>query len=484
MRIVIDMQGAQTQSRLRGIGRYTLAFARAVILQRKEHEVHLVLNGLLEDSIESIREGFSDILPQEQIHIWTAPGPVQLIHPQNAQRLGAAEVLREAFIKALAPDIVHITSLFEGYVGDAVTSVGEYDRHSRVSVTLYDLIPLLNREEYLSDNPRYEQYYLSKVECLRRAAINLAISDFSRAEAANLLGLEDQRIVSKSSAADSQFQTLKEIEESGSQMLERLGIEQPFVLYTGGSDTRKNLIRLITAFQKLPDALRSRTQLVFAGRMSLDFLHQVKALRHVKDRLVFTDFVTEEELVALYNLCECFVFPSWHEGFGLPVLEAMSCGAVVIAADAASIPEVLGASEALFDPFDIDDIRDRLQSALCDEQFRNRMRAHALVQAKNFSWSETARIAIAAWEGLLATPPIIHHDVAASHREGNSPQDLLTESVPYGQVAVQVVADVTAALKEKNLLPESDEDLLKLAEALHFNLVNLNMISCAGEAAN
>jgi len=107
-----------------------------------------------------------------------------------------------------------------------------------------------------------------------------------------------------------------------------------------------------------------------------------------------------------------------------------------------------------------------------------------LVQAKNFSWSETARIAIAAWEGLLATPPIIHHDVAASHREGNSPQDLLTESVPYGQVAVQVVADVTAALKEKNLLPESDEDLLKLAEALHFNLVNLNMISCAGEAAN
>ena len=134
MRIVLDMQGAQTQSRLRGIGRYTLAFARAVVEQSADHEVHLVLNGLLDDSIEPIKRAFEDVLPPEHVHVWAAPEPVQLIHASNALRFGAAEILREAFIEQLAPDVVHITSLFEGYVGDAVTSIGRYDQIGRAHV--------------------------------------------------------------------------------------------------------------------------------------------------------------------------------------------------------------------------------------------------------------------------------------------------------------------------------------------------------------
>ena len=100
-----------------------------------------MLNGLLNDSIESVRETFQDILPADRIHVWSAPGPVQLIHVENAARLAAAEVLREAFIQRLEPDVIHITSLFEGYVNDAVTSVGATS--TPVSITLYDLIPCL-----------------------------------------------------------------------------------------------------------------------------------------------------------------------------------------------------------------------------------------------------------------------------------------------------------------------------------------------------
>ena len=135
--------------------------------------------------------------------------------------------------------------------------------------------------------------------------------------------------------------------------------------------------------------------------MSLDFLREVKSLRQADDQLVFTDFIAEEDLVALYNLCECFVFPSWHEGFGLPILEAMSCGAVVVAANAASVPEVLGEPEALFDPFDVNDMSSKLWLALCDETFRERMREHALRQSKQFSWTATARAAISSWEALV-----------------------------------------------------------------------------------
>ena len=198
-----------------------------------------MLNGLLNDSIESVRETFQDILPADRIHVWSAPGPVQLIHVENAARLAAAEVLREAFIQRLEPDVIHITSLFEGYVGDAVTSVGEYDQHTPVSITLYDLIPMLNRDQYLSNNPRYEEYYMSKAQCLKKAAINLAISDFSRIEAAQLLGIESQFITNKSSAAEPNFRPMVYDEIWIDQTLSRYGISRPFILYTGGSDTKK-----------------------------------------------------------------------------------------------------------------------------------------------------------------------------------------------------------------------------------------------------
>ena len=141
---------------------------------------------------------------------------------------------------------------------------------------------------------------------------------------------------------------------------------RPFILYTGGSNA-KNLVRLIRAYQQLPQSEHQRTQLVFAGRMSLDFLHEVKSLRRADDHSA--DFISEEDLVALYNLCECFV-PSWHEGFGLPVLEAMSCGAVVVAANAATFRRCWGA-EALFD-----DVNDE-QQVVAGVVRRDVSRAHA-----------------------------------------------------------------------------------------------------------
>ena len=469
MRIVLDMQGAQTQSRLRGIGRYTLAFARAVVEESGDHEVHLVLNGLLNDSIESVREAFQDILPADRIHVWSAPGPVQLIHVENAARLAAAEVLREAFIQRLEPDVIHITSLFEGYVGDAVTSVGEYDQHTPVSITLYDLIPMLNRDQYLSNNPRYEEYYMSKAQCLKKAAINLAISDFSRIEAAQLLGIESQFITNKSSAAEPNFRPMVYDEIWIDQTLSRYGISRPFILYTGGSDTRKNLVRLIRAYQRLPQSEYQCTQLVFAGRMSLDFLREVKSLRQADDQLVFTDFIAEEDLVALYNLCECFVFPSWHEGFGLPILEAMSCGAVVVAANAASVPEVLGEPEALFDPFDVNDMSSKLRLALCDETFRERMREHALRQSKQFSWTATARAAISSWEALVNEMGNSQARAASSRGLDQKVEGEVVSKRP-GACGEDVLA-VIEALRERRLLPVEDEALLDLAEALYSNHV-------------
>ena len=131
MRIVIDLQGAQSDSRFRGIGRYTLSFTKALIETSNsdfdhKHEFHLVLNGALIDSVENIRETFRRVIPQEQIHLWYPVIPSSERQSSNTWRRCTNELIREAYIQKLRPDLVHISSFFEGYVDNAVTSISEF----------------------------------------------------------------------------------------------------------------------------------------------------------------------------------------------------------------------------------------------------------------------------------------------------------------------------------------------------------------------
>lgn len=407
MRIVIDMQGAQTESRYRGIGRYTLAFVQAVVRNRGEHEVLLALSGLFTDTIEPIRAAFNDLLPQENIRVWQAIGPVKEKDPGNQSRREVAELMREAFLASLIPDVVHVTSLFEGYVDDAVTSIGKLDRQTPVSVSLYDLIPLLNPDQYLKPNPAYAAYYARKIDGLKKAECFLAISAYTRKEGLDCLGLAPERIVNVSTATGPEFHTQRVDHEEANELRARLNLRNPFVLCTGGADERKNLPRLIEAWSTLPAPLRQRHQLLFAGPMpegSIDeYRRVVRRCGLNEDEVGFSGYVSDDELVLLYNLCKLFVFPSWHEGFGLPALEAMACGAPVIGANTTSLPEVIGLEEALFDPFDIAAIRDKLEAALSDGAFLKRLRAHGAEQAPHFSWDMTAQRAIAAWSASIAT---------------------------------------------------------------------------------
>lgn len=402
MRIVIDMQGAQTESRFRGIGRYTMAFAQAVVRNSGEHEIILALSGLFPDTIETIRTAFDGLLSQQNIRVWHTLGPVQECEVGNNIRREVAEVVREAFLASLQPDIIHICSLFEGFGDDAVTSIGRFDTTTPVSVTLYDLIPLLNASEYLAPNPPYAGYYQHKIEYLKQANQCLAISEFARKEGIAHLSISEDSCINVSTAIDAHFYPQSINDAHANTLYQKFGLTRPFVLYTGGSDQRKNLPRLIEAYAKLPKALRAKNQLLFAGKMGHDYIAHLKGCAQSAglqaDELVFTGYITDEELVQLYNLCQLYVFPSWHEGFGLPALEAMACGAPVIGANTSSLPEVIGLEAALFDPLDVESIATKMQYALEDDVFRDTLRENGLQRAKLFSWDETAKKALAAWK--------------------------------------------------------------------------------------
>jgi glycosyltransferase involved in cell wall biosynthesis len=409
MRIVIDMQGAQTDSRFRGIGRYTVSLAQAIARNRGEHEIILALNGLFPDSIEPIRNAFDGILPQENIRVWYTP---QLDHESSSLKTwrdGVAECIREAFLASLQPDVVHICSVFEGFADDAVISIGKFAPGIPTSVTLHDLIPLLNPQTYLKPHPVYKRHYQSKIEHLKRANLWLAISESSSREGRDALELPANAVVSVSNACDAVFRCLDIAEPEQRRLLAQYGIRRPFILYSGGADQRKNLRRLILAYAQLPKPLREAHQLVLVGKFAD---HEVAKLRRSaksagvhQGQLLFTGYVTDEELAMLYNLCAVFVLPSLHEGFGLPALEAMSCGAAVIGANTTSVPEVIGRQDALFDPYDETDICRKLGQVLGDAAFRAALSAYGLVQAGKFSWDESALKAIAAFEKLYSAGP-------------------------------------------------------------------------------
>lgn len=407
MRIVIDMQGAQTESRFRGIGRYTLSLTKAIIRNKGQHEIILVLNGLFPDTIDPLRAAFNQVLPQENIRVWYAPGPVYEHEHGNTWRHDVAEKVREFFIFSLNPDAVLISSLFEGYADNSVTSVGPFDRQNcllNTFVILYDLIPLVNREFYLKPIPAYEAYYLRKIEFLKRATGCLAISEFSAQEAKKHLNIKDDKIINISTACDSIFHKINIGDDLKSNFLQAFGIKYPFVMYTGGSDDRKNLPNLIKSYAKLPLDIRKKLQLVMVGKISEYDTYELKKIAKstgISDQmLIFTGYVTDNDLVMFYNLCEVFVFPSRYEGFGLPVLEAMSCGAVVIGANTTSIPEVVNCEDSLFDPLDIKSMSEKLLQVLTNDKLRTKLVKHGIEQAQQFSWDKSAILALKRIEDL------------------------------------------------------------------------------------
>lgn len=205
MRIVVDLQGAQSVgSRNRGIGRYSIALAKALVRNKGEHEIILVLNGLFPETIDSIRFDFASLLPQSSILVWTTPGPVSHAGEGNGWRRRSAEFIREAFIAKLAPDMVIVTSLVEGLDDDVVTSIGMLVNDIPTATILYDLIPLIRRKPYL-ENPLIEKWFENKIDHLRRSTLLLAISESSRQEGLDYLGFSDEAVVNISTAADPQF---------------------------------------------------------------------------------------------------------------------------------------------------------------------------------------------------------------------------------------------------------------------------------------
>lgn len=408
MRIVLDLQACQGSNRERGIGRYAMSLAlhiaRLAGTHGREHDLRIVLNNRFSDTIEPIRHAFDGLVPRERITVFDVPAQIAGAGPENGWRMRAAEQVREHYLADLRPDIVHVASLFEGWGDDVATSVGHGPATGgATAVTLYDLIPLVRQQTYLG-NPRMREWYFRKLQSLKSADLLLAISDYSRDEALAELHLPAERVINISSAIDASFGPRTLSGDDTATLRHRYGLLRPFLMYTGGIDHRKNIEGLIQAFAALPSTVRNGHQLAIVCNVGENDRKRLMTLARRSglgnNTLVLTGFVPDADLIALYNLATAFVFPSLHEGFGLPALEAMACGTPVIGSDASSIPEVIGRADALFDPTDEAAMTAKIAQVLTDEEMRASLRSHGLARARQFSWDASAESALAGFEQL------------------------------------------------------------------------------------
>lgn len=398
MKIQIDMQGVQTASRRRGIGRYTRAVTLEILkLGEGRHDIALCFNAAL-DGVDEVLDDLAQagLSPSRRAY-----GPLRDTSsdkPGNDARRQAAERMFTHALDVGDADVVWLSSLVEGFASDALMP-RDLPRQLTVA-TLYDLIPLHDPEQL--GQSRARDWYMARVEALQSCDLLLAISDWVRADAIERLSVDPARIVNIGAGVDDIFQPPPAGTDHRDYLANQLGIDQPFILYNGGSDTRKNVERLFPAFASLPDALRERYQLVITGELDeaarARFDAAIREARLPSERVRFTGFVSDSDLVRLYQACALFVFPSAREGFGLPPLEAMACGAPVIVNDATSLPEVVGHRAALFDADSLSSLGGAMRRVLDDPGFAQSLRDAGRERAAQFTWTKVAERALVAME--------------------------------------------------------------------------------------
>ncbi len=379
MHILIDVQALQSpNTRNRGIDRYTRNLVHALAQMQNGWRIELVQSGHLPAIDRALLSNL----------------PLTTFHPPCSAEVTNAPINEQYYadwITSRGPDAVLLTSAFDEHV----VMPRFIGTRPPLFVVLYDLIPLLFHEQFLAQ-PKDAAAYGERLRRVLASDGVLAISQSTADDLRSVAGGECPALTVIGGAANDTFSPTgaDRLAAYREEFSRRFGIDRDFILYVGGFDFRKNMHGALQAFAALPSDVRREIDFVMACHFAPPHRHQVcKWARElgIADSVKLPGYVSDEALRALYSLCRVFFFPSLYEGFGLPVIEALRCGAPVVASNCSSIPEVAGAASWLVDPNSCADCAAALVAALSEP--REKHLNERLRHAETFTWKRTAELA-------------------------------------------------------------------------------------------
>ena len=288
-------------------------------------------------------------------------------------------------------------SLFPGVaLFHATDHLLPYFRRIKSVFTLHDLIFIFHPETHKPLNRWFLTLMMPRF--LRAADAVIAVSECTKRDAVRFYGIPEEKITVIYEGVNPRFRPASP--ETIASVRARYNLPEHFILYVGTIEPRKNLTALLEAFHHL--LATHDLRLVIVGKKGWLYEGFFLRLRELglEDRVIFTGYVPDEDLPAIYSAAELFVFPSLYEGFGLPVLEAMACGVPVICSNTSSLPEVAGDAALLVDPTDVRALAGAMEQALTDEALRVTLRARGIERAQRFTWARAAQETMQVYENV------------------------------------------------------------------------------------
>jgi glycosyltransferase involved in cell wall biosynthesis len=266
-----------------------------------------------------------------------------------------------------------------------------------IAVTVHDVATREHPEWFSRANVLQQRLVLTPA--LRRAALVITGSRYSRSKLVRLVGLDPERVVVTPFGVDERFTPGRPSEE----LLGWLHVPLPYVLTVGTLQPRKNVESVLLAFERLASRGAEHHLAVVGARGWLDEALVARLQRpSLAKRIRVTGRVSDDELVALYRGADCLVFPSRYEGFGFPPLEAMACGTPVISSNRTSLPEIVGDAGWLVDPDDARAVEDALEILLTSADRRRQCVERGLRRAAEFTWQKCADLTVSAYRDAIA----------------------------------------------------------------------------------
>jgi glycosyltransferase involved in cell wall biosynthesis len=376
MRIAID--GIPLAEPKTGIGHYTFELARGLASLAPGHEFELVAHVNVEPAVEAAFDAFD-----------ARPANLRSVHaPVNSLSRRWWTIGLPLYVQRRGVALFHGTNY----------KIPLWNR-CRTVVTIHDLSLLLHAHTHEEELVRRARLRLPATA--RMASRIITDSESVKREICEHLRVRPEKIAVVPLAPRRAFRPVAPPESAGAR--HRLGVEDDFILFVGTVEPRKNLLTLVRAFDELTRRPDFRPQLVIAGKKGwlTEELYALVEQSGLGRRILFTGYVSDEDLAALYSSCRVCVYPSLYEGFGLPPLEAMSCGAPVITSRIPVIMETVGDAARLVAPTDVRELAGCLHDLWESDAERRRLSADGLAHAARFTWERTARLTLDVYEEVL-----------------------------------------------------------------------------------